>query len=213
MALTLLKETVPPSHQITAHHCGPDRVEGNMLTGVPEPSVYVPPPRRTGGRVLMLDFDGVLHPESVHLLHRRGPTLMDAPGHVLFEHCGLLEEVLLPYADLRIVLSTSWVRRYRGSVRRVSRKLTPGLQARVVGATYHSAMVAEEFAAAPRGMQIWADVLRRKPTDWLALDDDYLHWPTWCRDRLVRTDPLLGISEPSVLANLKAKLFRMYQKG
>lgn len=173
----------------------------------------MPLPRCTGGRVLYVDFDGVLHPESVYLLHRRGPTLMDAPGHVLFEHCGLLEETLLPYPELRIVLSTSWIRRYRGSVRRVSRRLTPDLQARVVGATYHSAMGAEEFAAAPRGMQIWADVLRRKPVDWLALDDDYLHWPSWCREQLVRTDSMHGISEPSVLADLKAKLATMYEDG
>ncbi len=212
MALMLSKQNgrrAPKSHVITAVHIAVEK----MLTGICEPSLYVPVPRCTGGRVLYVDFDGVLHPESVYLLHRRGPQLLDAPGHVLFEHCGLLEEVLLPYADLRIVLSTSWVRCYRGSVRRVSRRLTAWLQARVLGATYHSAMDPVEFATAPRGMQIWSDVLRRKPTDWLALDDDYLHWPTWCRDRLVCTDPLLGISEPAVLADLKAKLFRMYQKG
>lgn len=122
----------------------------------------------------------------------------------------LLEDVLTPYPDLCIVLSTSWVRRYRGSIGRVSRRLTPGLQARVIGATYHSAMDREEFAAAPRGMQIWADVLRREPQAWLALDDDWLHWPTWCRDHLVRTDPVLGISEPTVLAELRTKLANMY---
>ncbi|WP_321891540.1 HAD domain-containing protein [Burkholderia cenocepacia] len=172
----------------------------------------VPPPQRTGGHLLMLDYDGVLHPESVYLLHRRGPALMDAPGHKLFEHCGLLEEVLVPYPDVKIVLSTSWVRRYRGSIRRVARRLTPGLQARVVGATYHSRMDPVEFAAASRGMQIWSDVLRRKPEAWLALDDDWLHWPAWCRDCLVRTDPVLGISEPGVLSELITKLRRMYDR-
>jgi len=181
-----------------------------MLTGIPGPTFCVPPPRRTGGKVLYLDFDGVAHPESVYLLHKRGPTLMNAPGHTLFEHCLLLEEVLAPYPDVRIVLSTSWVRRYRGSIRRLSRRLPPGLQVRVVGATYHSAMDRDEFAVASRGMQIWSDVLRRKPTAWLALDDDYLHWPSWCREQLVRTDPVLGISEPSVLAELQTKLAKMY---
>ncbi|PAJ96074.1 hypothetical protein CJO69_03260 [Burkholderia ubonensis] len=180
-----------------------------MRTGIPGPAFAVPPPRHTGGRVLFLDFDGVTHPESVYLLHKRGPILVDALGHSLFEHCLLLEEVLSPYPDLRIVLSTSWVRRYRGSVVRVSRRLTPGLQARVVGATYHSGMDPREFASAPRGMQVWSDVLRRKPDAWLALDDDWLHWPAWCRDHLVRTDPLLGISEPSVLMELKIKLAKM----
>lgn len=181
-----------------------------MLTGHPGASFEIPPPRHTGGHVLFLDLDGVTHPESVYLLHKHGPTLLDAPGHSLFEHCPLLEQTLEPYPELRIVLSTSWVRRYRGSIRRVSRRLTPGLQARVVGATYHSRMDPAEFAAAPRGVQIWSDVLRRKPVDWLALDDDYLHWPAWCRDKLVRTDPVLGISEPSVLAELKTKLAAMH---
>ncbi|WP_434660787.1 HAD domain-containing protein [Paraburkholderia sp. A3BS-1L] len=181
-----------------------------MLTGLPGPTFCVPPPRHTGGYLLFLDFDGVLHPESVYLLHKHGPTLLDAPGHSLFEHCQLLEDVLAPYCDVRIVLSTSWVRRYRGSVRRVSHRLTPGLQARVIGATYHSKMDREEFAAAPRGMQIWSDVLRRKPEAWLALDDDWLHWPAWCREQLVRTDEVLGISAPSVLAELKTKLATMF---
>ena len=66
-----------------------------------------------------------------------------------------------------------------------------------------------EFAAALRGMQVWADVLRRKPQAWLALDDDDEGWPTWCREQLVRTDPVMGISKPTVLSELKTKLARM----
>ncbi len=92
----------------------------------------------------------------------------------------------------------------------MARRLTHGLQARVVGATYHSRMDPAEFAAAPRGMQIWSDVLRRKPKAWLALDDDWLHWPSWCRENLIRTDPVLGISAPGVLAELKTKLAAMH---
>ncbi|TCW64262.1 HAD domain-containing protein [Burkholderia sp. SRS-25] len=181
-----------------------------MLNEFAGPTYEIPRPRRPGGHVLFLDFDGVLHPENVFLLHRRGPTLQDSPGHRLFEHCELLEELLASYCDVHIVLSTSWVRRYRGSIHRVSHRLTPGLRVRVIGATYHSRMDAAEFAQAPRGMQVWGDVLRRKPSAWLALDDDYLHWPAWCREQLVRTDPLLGIGEPHVLAELKAKLKKVF---
>lgn len=70
----------------------------------------------------------------------------------------------------------------------------------------------EQFAAAPRGMQVWSDVLRRKPDAWLALDDDWLHWPAWCREQLVCTDPMLGISEPLVLEELKMKLAKPYER-
>lgn len=181
-----------------------------MLTGIPGPTFEIPPPRHTGGLVLYLDYDGVLHPESVYMWPGRGPGLVDAPGHSLFEHCELLERVLLPYPDIRVVLSTSWVRVYGGSIARVARRLTPELRARVVGATFHKCMDAESFKQAPRGMQIWSDVLRRQPADWLSLDDDYLHWPTWCREKLVRTHEVLGISAPTVQAELRAKLALMH---
>jgi Swiss Army Knife RNA repair-like protein len=146
-----------------------------MLTGLPGPTLYVPPPRRTGGRVLFLDLDGCLHPDAVYEKRGSGPFLYGYPDHRLFEYAALLEEVLAPHPKVRVVLSTSWVRRYRGSIARVTRGLTPALRARVVGRTYHSRMDQAEFASAPRGMQIWREVLRRKPEAWLAVDDDWLH--------------------------------------
>lgn len=76
----------------------------------------------------------------------------------------------------------------------------------MISATYPSPMDAQDFAAAPRGTQIWSDVLRRKSTAWPALDDDYLEWRAWHRENLVRTDPVLGSSEPGVLEGLKTKL-------
>lgn len=179
-----------------------------MLTGLPGPAYRVPPPRCIGGRVLYLDYDGVLHPESVYVYPKLGPVLLNAPGHRLFEHCALLEEVLVPYPDVCVVLSTSWMRRYK-SLSHVVRRLTPTLRVRVVGATYHSRMDQTAFASAPRGMQIWSDVLRRMPMGWLALDDDYVHWPAWCREQLVRTDEVLGISAPPVL---KEKLATMHKE-
>ena len=156
--------------------------------------------------MLYCDFDAVLHPQSVFVKPRVGPFLFNTPGHRLFEHVLLLESTLAQYPDVQIVLSTSWVRRYRGSIARVTRQFTPALRARVIGATYHSAMDAIAFADVPRGMQIWSDVLRRRPSSWLAIDDDEEGWPGWCRDRLVKTHDMFGISEPSVLAELRSKL-------
>ncbi|SEB92127.1 hypothetical protein SAMN02787142_0566 [Burkholderia sp. WP9] len=179
------------------------------MSTIPTPPPPIPPPVQTGGLILYLDYDGVLHPENVHMRTGRGPYIESPEGHSLFEHAELLERVLLPYPDVRIVLSTSWVRVYK-SVARVARRLTPELRERVVGATFHASMEQESFRQAPRGLQIWSDVLRRKPDDWLAVDDDYLHWPTWCRDKLVRTHEILGISAPTVLAELRAKLAAMH---
>lgn len=168
-----------------------------------------PAPARPGGRVVYLDFDGVLHPEDVWRRPGWGPYVATPPGHRLFEHAELLAESLEPFPDVRIVLSTSWVRVYH-SVFKVARRLPDALRTRVVGATFHEEMQADLFQQMPRGIQVWADVRRRLPTAWLALDDDDVDWPTVCRDCLVHTHPVLGISAPQVLAELQEKLAGMY---
>lgn len=168
-------------------------------------------PRGVGELVLYVDYDSPLHHENVWWHPRRGPYIKAGPEFSLFQYVNLLAEVLDPYPDLRIVLSTSWVRRYTFS--KAAKRLPPSLRERVIGATYHSEMHEASFAATPRGLQIWADVLRRRPRDWIALDDDDLHWPAWCREKLVRTHDELGISEPNVLAELKTKLAMMCRTG
>jgi HAD domain in Swiss Army Knife RNA repair proteins len=111
----------------------------------------------------------------------------------------------MPFPDIRIVLSTSWVEVFN-SFTKVTRRLPEALRARVVGSTYHSRMDAAVFGQVPRGIQIVTDVRRRQPAGWLALDDDDEGWPAWCRDRLIHTDPVLGISAAAVLAEFQEKL-------
>ncbi|MEM5434703.1 HAD domain-containing protein [Paraburkholderia diazotrophica] len=170
-----------------------------------------PGPARTGGRVLYLDFDGVLHPENVWRRPGIGPYVATPPGHRVFELAPLLAQALEPYPDLQIVLATSWVRVL--SFTRAARRLPASLRARVIGATYHSRMDAASFLEMPRGVQILADVSRRRPAAWLALDDDAEGWaPAW-RTHLVRTHAVLGISAPEVFAELGEKLAGMYREG
>lgn len=154
--------------------------------------------------VLYLDFDGVLHHENVLWHPRRGAYMCAPPGYLLFQHVDLLEQILAPYPAVKIVLSTSWARVY-GCIK-ASKRLPSSLQSRVIGATFHSKMDEDYFLAEPRGMQVWSDVLRRQPRAWLALDDDYQHWPAWCRDKYVRTHEHEGISEPAVEAEFRQKL-------
>jgi hypothetical protein len=158
--------------------------------------------------ILYVDFDGCLHPEEVFRTSK-GP-LLQTPGHRLFENEPILEAALAPYPELRIVLSTAWLL-WRGGYGYAKGQLSHGLQARVIGATFHQRHTRrDEFVETPRGLQIWADVQRRCPHAWLALDDDDVHWPPWCRDRLVRTHPTLGIAESSVQAELQQKLRTMF---
>lgn len=152
--------------------------------------------------VLYLDYDGVLHPADVRVspethwepqVYMRGqPT-----AHSLFEHVALLERLLEPYPELRIILSTSWVRRfgYEFSLE----QLTPGLQGRVIGATL--------YQAPARFYCIQLDVEERRLKRWLALDDDLYCWPEREMHRVVApTDPLLGLAQPGIAEELQLKL-------
>ncbi|MDT7517956.1 HAD domain-containing protein [Rhodoferax sp. TBRC 17660] len=123
-----------------------------------------------GELLLYLDFDGVLHHENV-LWHPRIGAYLSAPEqYKLFQHIGLLETLLEPYPQVRIVLSTAWVCRY--GCAKSAKQLGPRLRQRVIGATFHSRMDQDMFTALPRGKQVWEDVRRRKPSGWIALDDD-----------------------------------------
>lgn len=149
--------------------------------------------------LVYLDFDGVMHPQDVWRHPSRGIFIgPDGAGHKLFENAELLVELLQPYPEVGIVLSTSWVRVL--SCSKARRWLPWQLAERVVGATFHSKMDRLWFAEAPRGVQVAADVGRRKPRSWVALDDDGEGWPASSLDRLVLTHPVNGLAEPSVTA-------------
>ena len=69
-------------------------------------------PQGAGELILCLDFDGVLHHENYLWSPRSGPYLKAPKEYVLFRHSALLVEMLDPYPQVKIVLRTSWVRRY-----------------------------------------------------------------------------------------------------
>ncbi len=155
-------------------------------------------------KVLYLDYDGVMHDSEVYYHPKRG-IYMKTEGCVLFEWMPILEELLLPHPDVRIVLSTSWVREFRFSF--AKKHLSQPLQDRVIGATFHKEhMRKENFAHLPRGEQIVGDVSRRKPKSWFAIDDDAQHWPQCCRDKLIHTDSARGISCPEVQKSIRTML-------
>ena len=157
-----------------------------------------------GGLLLYLDFDGVLHHENC-LWHPRIGAYLSAPEEFkIFQHVDLLERLLAPYPEVRIILSTSWVRRY--GCTKSAKQLGPRLRQRVIGATFHSRMNEDLFMDLPRGKQVWADVQRRQPRDWLALDDDGDGWLPECAGHFIQTHEANGISDPQVLAALKARL-------
>jgi hypothetical protein len=63
----------------------------------------------TGARnIIYLDYDGVLHDEEVYWHPNRG-VVLDTPGRTMFGWESIRLELLMPYPNVRIVLSTSWV--------------------------------------------------------------------------------------------------------
>jgi hypothetical protein len=154
--------------------------------------------------VLYLDFDGVLHHENCCWRPKTGPYLIAPARYSMFQHAVLLQTMLAPYPAIKIVLSTSWVRIY--SCYKAAKRLPPGLRSRVIGATYHSQMPGDSFFYMPRGEQVTADVQRRCPSSWLALDDDFSGWPDWALKNFLQTDPYEGISPPELQDRIREKL-------
>lgn len=166
--------------------------------------------RGTDELVLYLDFDGVLHHENCHWHPGRGPSLSAPARYELFQHNVLLEQMLAPYPCLKIVLSTSWVVRY--GLTKTANRLSPSLLARVIGATFHSRhMNVDDFLHLPRGQQVHDDVRRRRPRDWLALDDDEEGWPAAHAERLIKTHMYEGLSDFAVQREFQQKLRKMCQ--
>lgn len=164
---------------------------------------------------LYLDFDGPLHHHDVYLMRGR-PVCREGE---LFAHCSLLVPVLEEFPDVRIVLSTSWVRVM--GFGRAKKRLPVKIQERVVGATWHKAMrgpawntgmyvtqagTEYAFIQLSRYEQILQDTQRRNAARWLALDDDDDGWPDDERDHLVYCDPVLGLAEPGKTVELRERL-------
>lgn len=183
-----------------------------MLSGV-RYDRSVPQPLALGAIVILfLDFDGVLHPDAVYLVS--GRPVLRGPGE-LFMWAGLLQEALQDLPQVRIVLSTSWVRELRFS--RARDYLPPDLRQRVIGATWHSRMATDDehrplgrdtwWDRATRYQQIVSYVRRAELKNWIALDDNDKGWPDIERERLVQTDRSVGLSDAAVI-RLLAEMLR-----
>lgn len=155
-------------------------------------------------KILYLDYNGVLHDARV-LRNRKRGMYLGTPGKTFFEWMPILEDLLAPYPDVKIVLSTSWVRSlgFNDAIDELGR----GLQDRVIGSTFHHpGLLQSAFDTMSRGRQIIGDVERRKPESWFALDDDTSDWPEKYRDRLIATRGDLGLSDPLIQDQVKKML-------
>jgi hypothetical protein len=154
--------------------------------------------------VLYLDFDGVVHGGEARI-SIDGAVSLPMADQRLFEHAPLLEGLLQPYPDVRIILSTDWVRHL--GFDRACGRLPLGLQMRVVGAIYDPKHPdAWRFDRLSRSDAIMLDVVKRKPARWLAVDDEWIGWPTAERENLVITPTDLGLGSVAAANELTRRL-------
>ncbi|MCT9811357.1 HAD domain-containing protein [Acidovorax sp. Be4] len=161
---------------------------------------------------LYIDFDGVLHHQAAMWHHKRGIYMnpLEAPGRSLFEWAHILEHMLEEFPNVQLVLSSTWC--VKPGYSQSLQWLPATLRARFVGGTFHrrhhgaDPWILEAFRATPRWRQILADVERRLPRAWLALDDDVADWPEQLRQNLIACNGTTGLSCPHVQDELREKL-------
>lgn len=134
----------------------------------------------------------------------------EAPGRTLFEWLPQLMEALESFPNVSLVLSSSWC--IRPGYGKALKHFPERLRSRFVGGTFHRRIhgaepfLLESFNKTPRWQQIVADVERRKPAHWLALDDDTKDWPERLRANLVACEGETGLSNLLVQSELREKL-------
>jgi hypothetical protein len=146
-------------------------------------------------RVLFVDFDGVLHRFSAY--RTRKGIKSSHPSIKLFEYASVLNELIAPYPEVEIVLSTSWVRVLGFSRARDFLPLE-SLRVRVVGATFHSAFAdAWAWPAIARGVQVLRYVRVHRLVNWLAVDDEADGFEEYF-NHFVKCDEALGLGDMNV---------------
>lgn len=158
--------------------------------------------------LLYLDFDGVLHPDAAYRT-KHGIMLKNYPGHALFENSQLLVDALAPYPQVKIILSTSWVKELGFTNAR--KRLSDELARRVIGATWHTRMDKRQWDYLSRYQQVQQHATRHSVKNWLALDDDTDDWHPQARSHVVACDTKLGLNTPENLRRLKDWLTQQNQ--
>jgi hypothetical protein len=132
------------------------------------PMEQLPHHQSQAAPTLFVDYDGTLH--SGHaLLDAAGQVTLDSGGQ-LFEYAPLLVEILEPYPDVEIVLTTSWLRAM--PTEKVMSYLPPELARRVVDTTRgRIARFSHVRNGTERTDIIACYALGKRLKNWLAIDD------------------------------------------
>ncbi|MGU7811551.1 HAD domain-containing protein [Burkholderia sp. AW49-1] len=161
-------------------------------------------------QILFLDIDGVLHRGNSYVAGRR--IVSSAPGRIeLFEYVQILVDLLSPYPELPIVLSSDWAYRFGVDYTR-SQLPSASLRARIIGATYQGCEFDEMlWPMLSRGEQV-LDYVRRQGRDgieWIAIDDRSDGFES-CRERLVHCQSEYALGDDAVVELLRHRLHERF---
>lgn len=144
-----------------------------------------PRPRPTHLKLLSIDFDGLLHPVGT------GITQINT---TFFGFLPVLEAFLAPHAEVRVLVHSTWRYSYQAAALQM---FLGGLGERFVG-------------AAPRGPRyesvLWFIQQNPQFASYRILDDDPREFPDPPPAEVIFCDPLLGITDPQLQAQLRAWL-------
>lgn len=154
---------------------------------------------------LYLAFDGVLHPNLVSF-HRGSLPRLRAGGHVLFENCAILEQLIHESPEIAVVLHNWWVQ-FLG-YQRTLRLLPETVRAHVIGATWRECRGPRARMSNTRSRRDWleSDLIRRQPEHPVLVDCDARQVVPQLTDRACIVDSWRGLTEPGALEKLASLL-------
>lgn len=157
--------------------------------------------------VLFLDIDGVLHRG---IAKRAGNRVMSsAPDIQLFEYVAVLDDLLRPYPNVQIVLSSDWSVVMGTDFTRAAIP-SPGIRDRIVGATFDGCTFNPLlWPVLTRGEQVLDYVSRNSPIGWLAVDDRKDGFEAH-RDKLVHCQTDAGLGDSAVVEHFRERLQRFF---
>lgn len=151
--------------------------------------------------ILYLTFCGVLHDSRVLWRSEDYAPISQLKGDPLFCHGRLLEELIAPLPELKIVLTTPWLDRF--GLKDTAWWLPRSMQSRVVG------MTGVRCASLPRGQQIATDLTWRQPPAWFAIDHDDEGFDPDMRKNFVKTHQEHAIGGPGIADQIRAHIERL----
>jgi hypothetical protein len=136
--------------------------------------------------ILMLDFDGVLHPDPCH------------DTSLLFYRLPMLEDVLCENPHVEIVVTSTW--RAGRNIDELRSFFSPGIACRLIGVTPswrdHEDLAASIGPTYIRSVEIeaWLRSTGKPWQTWVALDDKPYWFRPFCKN-LLTCNPSTGLSQ------------------